>query len=134
DAQEPLRGRARDDELAEIEIRGERSRIVPAQTPIQLERRFGEPGLQPVRQGRLEKVSRVQGVDDAAHRVAVTGPRKRGLNPGGKRVERRSRSHRRTVRRRTRRRGWCAALPGKQRADRSLTLRGTTRAVSAGLR
>src|SRR6266436_2505032 len=69
--QEALGGRARDDQVAEIEKGGEGRGVTLPQPAVQVERRADEWGLEPLRQVRLEDIARVNVLDDAGHGVEV---------------------------------------------------------------
>src|SRR5207237_4294520 len=74
--------RARDDDVPEIEQRGERGRVAAAQALVQGEWRVDEWGLEPLRQVRLEDVARADVLDDAGNGVEVARAREIGADAG----------------------------------------------------
>src|SRR2546426_9726887 len=74
--QEALGRRARHHQVAEIEVGGEGRRIAVPQPAVQVERRADQRGLEPLRQVRLENVTRVDVLDDAPDGVEVALARK----------------------------------------------------------
>ena len=74
DAQEALRRGAGDDEIAEIEVAGERGRVALAQPAVQFQRVHVGPVQQALRQVDLEAIAGVDVFDGAADGLQVAGP------------------------------------------------------------
>ena len=82
DVQEALGRRARDDELAEIEVGGEGRGIAQPQPAVQLERRPCKRRLESLREIRLKDVAGVDVLDDPRNRVEVAGTSEVRAQPG----------------------------------------------------
>ena len=82
-AQEALRRGAGEDEVAQVEVAGERSGVALAQPAIQLQRRDRRGMQQPLREVDLEAVAGVDVLDRAPHRCQVAGPVEKLLETPG---------------------------------------------------